>query len=285
MRTLHEARGLLSVAALGAGRWQSARICLAGLVLAANRRTRRRGKRSVSLLLEYRGVRLPCVVSELRDLQLLRHVFVTEQYRLDSALDPDVIVDAGSNSGLAALYFRIVYPNARIVALEPDPTAFRRLQVNTRRWPGIVLRNVALAAAEGTRVFYCSAETWTSSLLPSESWASTDDVQPVDQYGIEVQARTLESLMAELELDHTDLLKLDVEGAEWEILPALGGPDRIETIVGELHWDVDSAPSGRDLSECLAGYEVTLRTASSNRSDFCAIRPVALPRGTSPRRG
>lgn len=235
--------------------------------------------------LEYRGVRFPCVVNELRDLQLLRHVFITEQYRLDAVGPPDVIVDAGSNIGLATLYFRMAYPKASIVALEPDPIAFRRLQINTRRWPGIVLRNVALAADEGRRVFYRSAETWTSSLLASESWTSTDDVTPIDQVAIQVQARTLESLMAELDIDRIDVLKLDVEGAEWEILPVLGGPERIGAIVGELHWDVDSAPPDRDLGHLLDGYEVVVRTVTRHRSDFCAIRPVARPPGTSPRRG
>ncbi|MDQ3608083.1 MAG: FkbM family methyltransferase [Actinomycetota bacterium] len=285
MRTLQAARHLLSVAALGADRRQSVRIWLAGLLFAANWRTRRRGQRSVALVLEYRGVNFPCVVSELRDLQLLRHVFITEQYRLDDVLQPEVIVDAGSNIGLAALYFRIVYPGASILALEPDPIAFGRLQTNTRGWPGIVLRNVALAAVEGPRVFYRSAETWTSSLLPSESWTSTDDVTPIDQVAIQVHARTLSSLMAELDLDKIDLLKLDVEGAEWEVLPALDGPDRIGAIVGELHWDVDRAPPGRDLGGLLHGYEVVLHTVTRHRSEFCAVRPVVRPPGTSPRPG
>jgi FkbM family methyltransferase len=285
MRTFNVVRHLLSVAALGADRRQSARVCLAGVLFAANRRTGRRGQRSVALVLEYRRVRFTCVVTDLRDLQLLRHVFITEQYRLDGVGQPEVIVDAGANIGLATLYFRMVYPNARIVALEPDPIAFARLEVNTRGWPGIVLRNVALAAEGGSRVFYRSAETWTSSLLASQSWTSTDDVTPIDQVAIQVQARTLESLMAELEIERIDLLKLDVEGAEWEILPVLGAPERIGALVGELHWDVDSAPQNRDLAHLLDGYEVVVRTVTPHRSDFCAIRPVAQPPGTSPRRG
>lgn len=283
MRALHEASRLLSVAALGASPAQFARVCLAGLLLSAYK-GRRRGGRPFRLVLEYRGVRFPCVVSELRELQLLRHLFVTEQYRLDPALQPQVIFDAGSNSGFSALYFRIVYPEARIVALEPDPVAFRRLELNTRRWPGIVLRNVALAATEGSRVFYRSAETWTSSLLPSESWTSTDDVTPVDQLSIEVEALTLESLMAEQEVGRVDLLKLDVEGAEWEILPSLRGAGRVGAIVGELHWDVDRAPLDRDVGGLLSGYDVVLRSVTRNRSEFWALRAPAPPPGTSPRR-
>lgn len=282
MRALHAANRLLSVAALGAGPAQFARICLAGLVLAVDKG--RRVGRPFRLVLEYRRVRFPCVVSELRDLQLLRHVFLTQQYRLDLALQPEVIFDAGSNSGFAALYFRIVYPDARIVALEPDPIAFRRLELNTRRWPGIVLRNVVLAATEGPRIFYRSAETWTSSLLSSDSWTSTDDATPIDPVGIEVEAKTLESLMAEQEVGRVDLLKLDVEGAEWEILPTLPGADRVEAIVGELHWDVDCAPLDRDMGGLLSGYEVVLRDVTRNRSDFWAVRIPAPPPGTSPRR-
>lgn len=78
--------------------------------------------------------------------------------------------------------------------------------------------------------------------------------------------------MTELDIDRVDVLKLDIEGAEWEILPALDGLDGIRTIVGELHWDVDSAPLRHDLGERLDGYEVTLHMITPHRSDFCASR-------------
>lgn len=97
------ASGLMSVAALGADLRQSARICLVGLLLAANQRTRRPVRRPIALVLKYRGVRFHCAVSDLWELQLLRHVFVGGQYRLDPALHPDVIVDAGSNSAVGAV--------------------------------------------------------------------------------------------------------------------------------------------------------------------------------------
>lgn len=183
-----------------------------------------------------------------------------------------MIFDAGSNSGFSVLYFRIMHPQARIFALEPDSAAFNKLQVNTRGQPGVIARRVPLSGTDGSRTFYRSSQSWVSSLLPSEAWTSGDEAVPVDQVSEEVQARTLRSLMAEFGVDWVDLLKLDVEGAEWEVLPQFAGMDSIGAILGELHWDVANAPAARGLEDVLPGFEVSIRGGSRNRSDFFALR-------------
>ncbi|MDQ3851003.1 MAG: FkbM family methyltransferase [Actinomycetota bacterium] len=264
-------RAWLAVASLGASRTAAAKILAVNLVLLVRTRRRRGSGRRFRLELRYRGVRVRCVVSEYADLVVLREVFVEEQYALALVPPPSVIVDLGSNSGLSVLYFRIVHPQAHILAVEPDPAAFAKLEVNTRGWPGIVLRNVAVAARDGTRRFYTSAESWTSSLVPSHGWTSPDDVGPVDQRPIEIEARTLRSLMSEAGLERIDLLKLDVEGAEWEVLPQLGAIETLGAVLGELHWDVAGAPEGA-VSELLAGFEVRVRTAHGRRSTIAAVR-------------
>jgi len=55
---------------------------------------------------------------------------------------------------------------------------------------------------------------------PGSRSLSAVGLYDTDRY-IEVPGRTLESLMTELGDDHIDLLKLDIEGSEYDVVPAL----------------------------------------------------------------
>lgn len=245
---------------------------LASCVLAVKASRRSWGERPIHVRISFDGESLPCVISQYSDIQVLQQVFVWQQYKLEPHVNPRVIFDAGSNSGFSVLYFRIMHPEARIFALEPDSVAFNKLQVNTRSQPGIIARRVALAGTDGSRTFYRSSQSWVSSLLPSEVWTSGDEAAPVDQVSEDVQTRSLPSLMAEFGVNYVDLLKLDVEGAEWEVLPQIAGTDSIGALLGELHWDVGNAPASRQLEDVLPGFEVSIGNSSPHRCEFFALR-------------
>jgi FkbM family methyltransferase len=44
--------------------------------------------------------------------------------------NPSLIIDCGANAGYSALYFLQRYPNARVIAVEPDPANFALLEKN-----------------------------------------------------------------------------------------------------------------------------------------------------------
>lgn len=276
LATLRHLRDFVSqardVARLGESPEQAARLLLASCILAIDARRRRSDGRPIYVRISFEGASLPCVITHYSDIQVLQQVFVWEQYKLESHLDPRVIFDAGSNSGFSVLYFRVRHPHARIFALEPDSAAFSKLQINTRGRPGITARRVALAGADQSRTFYRSSQSWVSSLLPSENWSSPNEAVPVDQVPEDVEARTLRSLMADFGVKRVDLLKLDVEGAEWEVLPQLVGMQSIGAVLGELHWDIDTAPAVGRAEDVLPGFHVSFRGGSTNRCDFLAVR-------------
>jgi len=173
-------------------------------------------------------------LTDAADFEVLREVFVEREYELDLDWEPELILDVGSNIGATIGFFRARYPRARIVGLEPDPRAFARLQANVGGLDGVRVLKVAAAATNGRRPFYPAASTWLSSLNPS---ARTGE-EP-----IEVETRTLDSLLGELGLEHVDLLKIDVEGAEAEILPGFAGLAKVRAVVGEIHPDIVRDPS------------------------------------------
>lgn len=204
--------------------------------------------RSYRIEMRYGGRNLDWWVGPRSDLEVLNEVLVLEEYRVDER--PRTVLDLGSHIGVSVLAFRAAFPDAEIVAVEPDPHSYSRLRRNTAQLNGVRLRRLALTAHDGEAAFAPAAQPWVSAL---------------GHGGITVQARTLETLLDELGWDRVDLLKIDIEGAELDVLrsPAL---DRVGMIVGEIHDD--------QAIELLGGFEVEISGAEGHR----LLRAKARPR-------
>ncbi|NJO02692.1 MAG: FkbM family methyltransferase [Bacteroidia bacterium] len=60
-----------------------------------------------------------------------KHVIMDRQiYRFTARQPKPYIIDGGANIGLSVLYFKQLYPQAHVVAFEPDPSLFEILQNN-----------------------------------------------------------------------------------------------------------------------------------------------------------
>jgi FkbM family methyltransferase len=240
-----------------------------GIVKAATALLRhaRRGLHSPKVTrveLEYNGKRFEIELSSYAELQVVDEVFLRGEYELTLPGPPDVIVDAGSNVGASVLFFHATYPDALIVAIEPDQETFERLRVNTGGLERVRAVNVALGSSDGRRPFYRTPESWTSSLrIPAG--ASEE---------IEVQVRSLASLLDELGITTVDLLKVDVEGGEEELLQDRPSLQRVNAIVGELHPDlVEESPSV--LLESLGAFDLDVDRSDPSRWLFRGIRVEA----------
>jgi FkbM family methyltransferase len=243
--------------------------------LRAGKLLRRRSQRPVRLSLSYGGADFQCVVAEYSQLSALREVLAAERYAPPSDLSPRTIVDLGSNIGASVIYFRLRYPDARIAAVEPDRTTFDLLRRNTERWGNITLHNVAVGGQDGRRPFFESGRSWASSLIPEQGWSATEDggSGPVDSVATVVTVRSLESLLRELDVDHVDLLKFDVEGAEWELFDDFEPTRRVAVAMGELHWDT-AAPRADEWLSRFGGYDVTLEDEGAHSHFLAVRRPV-----------
>ena len=73
-----------------------------------------------------------------RDIYAVGEMLHDHQYRLHSELPArPLIVDAGANIGLSALWFGVRYPGARLYCFEPEARCFDLLQHNLRQLPGV----------------------------------------------------------------------------------------------------------------------------------------------------
>jgi FkbM family methyltransferase len=140
--------------------------------------------------------------------------------RAAAALLPgDIAIDCGANIGK---FTRILAAGgARVYAFEPNPTAFAELQKNTADLPNVTLFNAATTTAPGTVRLYLHKRakqdpllhSVSSSLLSAKSNINPDDFCDVDSV---VLSDFIEELGAPVKL-----LKMDVEGAEVELLNQL----------------------------------------------------------------
>jgi methylase of polypeptide subunit release factors len=70
-----------------------------------------------------------------KDLSVLKQVFVERQYDFPLPKAPISIADAGTNSGLLAVYFANRYPGASVIAIEPEDSNFKLLKRNASPYP------------------------------------------------------------------------------------------------------------------------------------------------------
>jgi FkbM family methyltransferase len=201
---------------------------------------------------------------------LVHEIFAGGAYDFDAVRRDPVIVDCGANMGMSVLYFRLRYPRARIVAVEPHPDAFRLLQENTARLEGVDLIQAAVTGSgEPTTLFAPEGEA--ASLV-----SSVDAGWMGQGAGIPVNGIRLSALLASL--GQVDFVKLDVEGAEYGIMrecAASGVLDGVREMAIEYH-RTPSEPGGpAELVALLRGggfTEVTAMEGSPGRDGIIRAR-------------
>ena len=193
---------------------------------------------------------------------LYREIFVRQHYYFHANTDSPLIFDCGANLGMATLYFKWLYPRARIEAFEPDPTTFAVLKRNVtqNRLTGVVTHNCALWSENGEIDFFVDPTTPGSLLMSTDSSRLGGKV-------IQVPSRRLSDFI----LGPVDLLKLDVEGAEHRVLCDLlssGKAQSIKQIVIEYHHRMENERS------CLADFLRQLEQAGFEYQIHASLFPV-----------
>jgi len=166
--------------------------------------------------------------------------------------DGDVIVDAGANIGLFAIYVARQNPRCRVVALEPFAENFEYLQANVGRAcpETVTCCQVALGAGFG------------KGQMQAVGTRSLDHVLRVD--GNEANGTPVIPLARIFDLTYTsevDFLKVDIEGSEHDVF-ANAQPDvlkRFKRIAMEYHDQI--VPGTLDLLRRVlsSSHELTVR--------------------------
>jgi FkbM family methyltransferase len=178
------------------------------------------GGRDAKVRIRYGDLTVPWTVGPKSDFDVLNEVLMLKVHTAElPPMKPSTILDLGSHMGASVLFWRERFPDARIIAVEPDRVTFGRLQRNVGCWPGVELRNLAVAEEDGPVQFFSAQQGWVLSL--------SGNGEPMT-----VSGRSFRSLVREV--GQADLLKVDIEGAEHYILDDCA-LQSVGAIVGEYH--------------------------------------------------
>lgn len=163
------------------------------------------------------------------DLRVAIHSLFDKEYDAIRCPDPKTILDAGANIGTSAIFFARKYPNAKILAVEPEAGNFELLQKNVRNYKNVIPVKAAIWGSPGMRMVqnrFTGSWGFTVSETHKKSQAT----------GQEVECVTIPSLMKEYGMERIDLLKMDIEGGEKDVLEnAADWIDRVGVMTVELH--------------------------------------------------
>lgn len=132
---------------------------------------------------------------------IYREIFHFKDYHFDGLPQSPVIYDVGANIGLATFYFKHLRPDATIYAFEPSSETFRYLAVNTEHLDKVNLYKVAIAATAGEVELFAGG-SGKASIVRGKGISETVRTEP-------------------LTFPEIDLLKMDIEGAEYSVIPDL----------------------------------------------------------------
>lgn len=123
-----------------------------------------------------------------------------------------IMIDIGANVGTVSFYFAKKYPNAKIYAYEPHPVNYQNLI------DGIKANNITNIYPFNLAVFSKSDLSVKIHLHENNSAASSVfRYLPEDPY-VEIKTISLEDIVEQNNISYIDFLKVDCEGAEFDIL-------------------------------------------------------------------
>lgn len=159
------------------------------------------------------------------DRNMFDDVFLDREYDVESVDAPRTILDCGANVGYTSVFLANAFPQARIVAVEPEPSNYALLCRNIAPYRNVEALNVGVWVRSG-RLSIENPQDVNSGFRLHESGDGA------------IPTLTIPDLLARYEIERIDMLKLDVEGAERELLQDPSADvwlGRTRRLVIELH--------------------------------------------------
>lgn len=221
--------------------------------------------------IKFNGKSLTVSIVSDADSSVFNEIFVERDYRI---LEPVIIravapiLDIGAHKFFFSLYVRALNPKVSVFAFEPESENFAAMKGNLKRnhVEGVVCKNLAVVGgsgaggAYGSRTLYLSEDSHNHSLITPGS-----ETQNKTQI---VQTTSLQQIFEKYHLEKVSLVKMDCEGAEFEILENLpvGVAQKINVFYVEYH-EYKEGMKGVHLADNLKkfGFKVDIRPSHYDR--------------------
>jgi FkbM family methyltransferase len=193
--------------------------------------------------------------------ELKKEIFSENCYYLELEKENPLIIDLGAHIGMTVLYFKMLFPMATIVAYEPIPANFELLKKNVEenQLEDVTLVQAAVAPKSGQLIL--------QEPVGGGAWTSGAGIIPGGWKGIQTNKKIMVEAVGIQEIinKHVDLLKMDIEGMEYEVVRNMGPKIRnIDRMVIEVHPRKDHR--AEEIKKILMqnGFEIEIREDKSN---------------------
>lgn len=129
----------------------------------------------------------------------------------------DIVVDIGAHVGIFTV--KAASKAKTVIAIEPDPINYSLLVSNIERnnLKNVSTLNVAVSDFNGKARLHVGSASVFPTLTPELISLEHHARRKYDRY-VMVKVRTLDELLKETDLSRVDFMKIDVEGAELQVL-------------------------------------------------------------------
>jgi FkbM family methyltransferase len=207
-------------------------------------------RRSELISVKVRGLSHKVVIrNNPNDIQIFSQIFIQKEYDITIEGDVKIIIDCGANIGLASLYFLSKFPNAKILAIEPEKKNFSILQNNLRNYKGAICINKG--------IWDKTANLEISDYSGGSAGFVLKESTIVSQKSI--SAISVGQIILQYQLFTVDILKIDIEGSEEQVF--LTEPEwlnKVENIFCEIHENMKPGLTNKITSILMPFYNISM---------------------------
>jgi len=193
-------------------------------------------------------------------LHMYDELLLNQIYRYRATCPSPYIIDCGANIGISVIFFKTLYPEARVIAFEPDAMLFEVLNRNIAAFSFVDVETLNEAVWDSDAILSFKPDGSVGGRVVEEKDETKD---------IEVQSRRLAPFLE----DKVDFLKIDVEGAEYRVInDARDNLKNVENIFVEYHGHTGSKQILHDILAVLtkSGFRYHLKEANPVAHPFLA---------------
>lgn len=192
------------------------------------------------------------------DISIFYELFWKDMYSIPDEFikPPKIIIDLGAHVGFASIYYALKYKEAKIYSIEASKENFKLLKTNTSSFQNITVLNNAVYFKDGEVLFDESGLSYNTK---------------ISDKGEVVKSVSIPALMQEYGIKNIDLLKIDIEGAEKELLEKNNNwLECVNHIIIELHKPYDLNALKNDLEPY--GFKIVIPNNQNGLKNIFAIR-------------
>jgi len=142
---------------------------------------------------------------------VVREIFIDQVYDcFYKPCDNDIVIDIGAHVGLFSI--KVCRSVKRVIAIEPHPFNYKLLLTNLHlnKIENVTPYKIAISNYSGIAKLYLGRESTGHTIKPLSEMSRSSSIV--------VKVETLDNLLDEIDLSKVNFIKIDVEGAELEVL-------------------------------------------------------------------